>query len=69
MDARSDEVKEFDNKKYQDLVKSGQESRPFEQWMDVSWADAHVREALKENPEWTGIQTDKQLEILDKMRN
>tara|TARA_R100000656_G_C3896269_1_gene117726 strand:+ start:47 stop:655 length:609 start_codon:yes stop_codon:yes gene_type:complete len=69
MESRDEENKEFDRKKYKELVSSGLEKRSFEQWMDVSWADANVREPLKGNKEWLGHQTKKQKKILKEMKN
>jgi hypothetical protein len=67
--ARDERQVEFDKQKYQELVDSGQEKRSFEQWMDVSWADASIREPLKGNKEWLGFQTPEQVELLNQMQN
>jgi hypothetical protein len=67
--ARDNRQKEFDRKKYRDLVSTGQETRSFEKWMDASWADASVREPLKGNKEWLGFQTEAQKEILGRMKD
>ena len=68
MGARDKRQKEFDRKKYKEEVAQG-EKRSFEKWMDVSWADASVREPLKGNKQWLGFQTEKQKNILKKMEN
>jgi len=73
MQARPKEQVEFDKWKYEDLVNRGQESRSFDEWMDMSWADASIREPLKGNKNWLfderGLpsQTNEQLGILKTM--
>ena len=73
MQARPKEQVEFDKWKYEDLVRRGQESRSFDDWMDMSWADASIREPLKGNKNWLfderGLpsQTNEQLGILKTM--
>ena len=73
MQARPKEQVEFDKWKYADLVERGQESRSFDEWMDMSWADASIREPLKGNKEWLfderGLprQTNEQFGILKTM--
>jgi hypothetical protein len=69
LDARDERQIEFDKEKYAKLVKEGKETRSFEQWMDISWADASIREPLKGNKEWLGFQTPEQVQLLNQMQN
>jgi hypothetical protein len=69
MDARDQKQIEFDKRKFQELKDAKLENRKFEEWMDLSWADASIREPLKGNKEWLGFQTPRQLALLDKMQN
>jgi len=66
---RSSREKDFDRRKYDNLVKSGEENRSFEDWADMSWKDAHVRGYMNNNPEWMQIYNPKQKEVLEKMKS
>tara|TARA_Y100001951_G_scaffold98340_1_gene99031 strand:+ start:105 stop:689 length:585 start_codon:yes stop_codon:yes gene_type:complete len=67
MEGRDKKQIDFDNNKYQQLVKEGREKRSFDDWMNYSWSDASVREPLKGNPEWSWFQTPAQKDVLQRM--
>ncbi len=66
---RNPKEKAFDRRKYEDLKSRGQENRPFEEWANMSWKDAHVRGYLNNEPEWMQIYNPKQIAVLEKMRS
>lgn len=64
---------QFNQKRYQQLQSSGQETRSYDEWMNHSWLDAYIRGYLAPDAadEWrkSGTYTPEQIGILSIMKN
>lgn len=64
------EQEAMDRAAYEEMVRRGEEDRPYEQWLEVSRIDAYIRGAIAPDAdnEWEGVYTEEQLRLIEEMK-